>query len=286
MTAERIDGTMVAAQRQDEIARQVAQIVARGRRPPCLAAVSVGDEPPWRVYQRRQQRIADQVGIVYRDVTLAAGCSQEELDHVLQSLNQDAAVDGIILQTPLPAELDLYHAQSLLEIHKDVEGVNPANLGLVLTGRGGIAPCTARSAVTLAETACGDLRGIEAVVVGSSVIVGKPAAELLLNAMATVTVCHIATQDVAAHTRRAELVIVAVGKPGLLTSDMLQPGVTVIDVGINRVPGPDGKSRIVGDVASEVWQIARAVSPVPGGVGSLTTTILFEQTLAAFQRAG
>lgn len=284
MTARRIDGQAVARARHDDIARRSQAVFQVRGRPPCLAALSIGDDHAWRVYQRRQRRLCEQLGLNYHDASMPADCSQDQLLAAIDRLNADDAIDGIIVQAPLPAACAADVIQERLCPIKDVEGVNPINLGLVLAGRDGFAPCTARAAWTLAQTAANDVRGLEAVVVGASVIVGRPVAQLLLGAEATVSVCHIATRDLAFHTRRAELLVVAVGKAGLITGDMVRPGAIVIDVGINRVIDDQGQTRTVGDVDASVWEVAGAVTPVPGGVGSLTTTILVENTVAAAER--
>ncbi len=283
MTASTIDGRQVAEARRTALAERVRALAGRGIAP-CLAAVTVRPDAGWSVYVRNQANACAAAGIAHRSVELPPGSSAAELGELIEALNLDPAVHGIILQSPFPQDLDAQAATAQLSPAKDVEGVGPANLGLVLAGRPALAPCTAVAAVDLARTALGDLGGVEAVVVGASTVVGKPIAQLLLAAGATVTVCHILTRDLAAHTRRADLLFVAAGKAGLITGAHLKPGATVIDVGINRVAGPDGKSRIVGDVAPDAWEIAGRITPVPGGVGALTTTILLEATAAAAER--
>ncbi|MDA3959218.1 MAG: homocysteine S-methyltransferase family protein [Planctomycetota bacterium] len=279
MTAQVIDGKAVAKHRRDALRGTIADLQAGGIHP-CLAAITVDGDPAWGVYSKRQARSCELLSIVYRREQLPAGSTQEDLTERIEMLNADASVHGIIIQAPLQEPFDLFAAQSLISPAKDVEGVNPANLGLVLAGRAGIAPCTARSAFALAEHAMGDLRGVEAVVVGASVIVGKPVAQLLLAAGATVHICHIDTVDVASHTSKADLVVVAVGKAGLVTGAMLKPGAVVVDVGINSISDADG-TRIVGDVDPDAWDVAGHITPVPGGVGALTTTILLEHTVRA-----
>ncbi len=284
MTARRIDGQEVARARHQDIARRSQAVTKARGRPPCLAALSIGDDHAWRVYQRRQRRLCGQLGLNYHDASLPADCPQDQLLAAIDQLNADEAIDGIIIQAPLPAGCATDVIQERLCPIKDVEGINPANLGLVVAGRDGFAPCTARAAWTLAQAAATDVRGMEAVVVGASVIVGRPVAQLLLAAEATVSVCHIATRDLAFHTRRADLLVVAVGKAGLITADMVRPGAIVIDVGINRIVDAAGQAQTVGDVDPGVWEVAGALTPVPGGVGSLTTTILVENTVAAAER--
>lgn len=280
MTAILIDGKAIATTRQQALRQRIDVLVRRDLRP-CLVSVSVGDDPAWAVYAKRQRSSCERIGIRYRADRLPADASHEQLAVHIEQLNNDAQVHGIIIQSPLPGDAQLESLQALLAPAKDVEGVGPANLGLVLAGRHQVAPCTALSAVALAQAALPDLRGVEAVIVGASVIVGKPVAELLVAQGATPTLCHIDTVDLAAHTRRADLLVVAVGKAGLITPDMVKPGAVVVDVGINRVQGDNGKSQLVGDVHPEVATVAGQLTPVPGGVGALTTTILMEATVAA-----
>ncbi|MBA2480537.1 MAG: homocysteine S-methyltransferase family protein, partial [Planctomycetes bacterium] len=292
MPAHTIDGKAVSDRRRVQLASQVQALVARSIQP-CLAAVTVRPDHGWSVYLKNQATACASVGIRHRIVELGPGTNQDDLSEAIEELNVDAAVHGIILQSPLNAagssDLSELQAQAQLSPDKDVEGVNPANLGLLLAGRPALAPCTALSAFALAQdgfAAIGrsDLIGVEACVVGASLIVGKPIAQLLLAAGATVTTCHIHTRDLAAHTRTADLLIVAVGKAGLIQAGHVKPGAVVVDVGINRIAGRDGKAETVGDVAAEAASVAAAMTPVPGGVGSLTTTILLESTVSAAQR--
>jgi methylenetetrahydrofolate dehydrogenase (NADP+) / methenyltetrahydrofolate cyclohydrolase len=298
MPATLIDGKALAEERRAKLAQQVAQLQARGIQP-CLAAISVHEDAGWSVYLKNQAAACARVGIRHQIVTVDAQATQEDLNEVIEELNVDETIHGIILQSPLRRfsagtterigdGLSDFQAQALLSPDKDVEGVSPANLGLVLAGKPTLAPCTAVAAVELARYACQqqgrDLRGIDAVVVGASTIVGKPVAQLLLAAGATVSVCHIDTKDTAHYTKQADLVVVAVGRAGLIKAEHIKPGAIVIDVGINRVTTPDGKNIIVGDVDASVEKIASALTPVPGGVGALTTTILLEATANAAER--
>lgn len=286
MPAQIIDGKALAAARLSAVRTRAAALAAQGRTP-CLAAVTVSADAGWTVYCRNQATACAAAGIAYRVETLPSGADQHDLIELIEGLNADPAVHGILVQAPLPAPFDLVQAQGLIGPGKDVEGVNPANLGLLLAGRPGFAPCTACSGFALAEQGFAqlgkNLRGAEAVVVGASVIVGRPLAQLLIRAGATVTLCHIDTRDCATHTRSADLVVVAVGKPGLLTAAMLGPGSVVVDVGINQVPAGK-KWKVVGDAAADVWDVAAAVTPVPGGVGSVTTAILLEHVVEAAER--
>jgi methylenetetrahydrofolate dehydrogenase (NADP+) / methenyltetrahydrofolate cyclohydrolase len=298
MPATLIDGKALAEERRAKLAQQVAQLQARGIQP-CLAAISVHEDAGWSVYLKNQAAACARVGIRHQMVTVDAQATQEDLNEVIEELNVDETIHGIILQSPLRRfiagttervgdGLSDFQAQALLSPDKDVEGVSPANLGLVLAGKPTLAPCTAVAAVELARYACQqqgrDLRGIDAVVVGASTIVGKPVAQLLLAAGATVSVCHIDTKDTAHYTKQADLVVVAVGRAGLIKAEHIKPGAIVIDVGINRVTTPDGKNIIVGDVDASVEKVASALTPVPGGVGALTTTILLEATANAAER--
>ncbi len=298
MAATIIDGKAIAEARRVRLADQVAALQVRGIQP-CLAAISVHQDAGWSVYLKNQAAACARVGIRHQVVEVDPQATQEDLNEVIEELNVDDMVHGVILQSPLRRfvanttervgdGLSDFQAQALLSPDKDVEGVSPANLGLVLAGKPAAAPCTAVAAVELAKHACQlqgkELRGIDTVVVGASTIVGKPVAQLLLAAGATVTICHIDTKDLLAHTTKADLVVVAVGRPGLIQPEHIKPGAIVIDVGINRVTGSDGKSTIIGDVDPAVVNVASALTPVPGGVGALTTTILLEATAAAAER--
>ncbi len=280
-----IDGKLVSERRRAVLRGRVQALVTRGIQP-CVAALSVREDHGWSVYLKGQASACAAVGIQHRQVVLPPGSTQDDLLERIETLNLDPSVHGILLQSPLGEGFDAFQAQARLSPDKDVEGVGPANLGLVLAGRPALAPCTALSAVALAKEALPDLRGVEAVVIGASTIVGKPAAQLLTAAGATVTLCQITTRDVKEHARRADLVVVAVGKAGLVKPDWIKPGAVVVDVGINRITGPDGKPMTVGDVDPAVMDVAGAMTPVPGGVGSLTTTILLESTVDAAERLG
>ncbi len=269
MAARTIDGKSVSEARRAQLAERVRALQARAIQP-CLAVVSVREDHGWSVYLRNQKAACLAAGVRHRQVDLAPGASQEDLAEVIEALNLDQDVHGVILQSPLCAspdgELDERAAQAQLSPDKDVEGVNPANLGLLLGAAPALAPCTALAALALGSGARlaavngPSLQGVEACVIGASTIVGKPVAQLLLAAGATVTVCHIHTRDLAAHSRLAELLVVAVGKPGLITPAHVRPGAVVVDVGINRQTGPDGKGRTVGDVDPAVARRWRAAS--------------------------
>jgi methylenetetrahydrofolate dehydrogenase (NADP+)/methenyltetrahydrofolate cyclohydrolase len=274
-----IDGAALARQIREQVKARVADHAAAGRRVH-LVAILVGSTPAGELYAQRQKETCATAGIGYDLVTLPADASFDDVAGTIDRLNRDVAVTGVMLHLPLPKHLDATELQYQIDPVKDVEGVNPANIGYVVYGHTLIAPCTALAAVELIKSTGCPIRGAEAVVVGASEIAGKPIALLLAEQMATVTLCHIATRDVAAHTRRADIVVVAVGKPGLITADHVRAGAIVIDVGINRVKQPDGTSKTVGDVEYEaVAAKAGHITPVPGGVGPMTVAILLRNTL-------
>ncbi|MEI8194504.1 MAG: bifunctional 5,10-methylenetetrahydrofolate dehydrogenase/5,10-methenyltetrahydrofolate cyclohydrolase [Phycisphaerae bacterium] len=286
MSARLIDGKAIAAATRAKVAQQVAALTAQGK-PVHLAAVLVGHNSAARVYAENQAKSCSQVGIQYRLHELPAEITQRELLDIIAVLNCDPAVTGIFLHTPLPSHLDVQRTQYALDILKDVEGVNPANIGHVFYGHTIIAPCTAVAVVELIESTGTQLQGAEVVIVGASRIVGRPTALLLTARDATVTVCQIHTRDLAAHTKQADILIVAVGKPGLITARHVKPGAVVIDVGINRLSTTDPATgqpitKTVGDVDFDsVAPLASWITPVPGGVGPVTVATLLTNTLRA-----
>ena len=283
MAAQLIDGARQAEQLRRETAAGVAALAARGW-PVRLVALLVGGSPAGELYAQRQGEACRAVGIDYQLLTFPADVAQRDLKHDIRRLNADPAVTGVMMHLPLPPHLDAARLQYEIDVVKDVEGVNPANIGYVVYGHTLIAPCTAAAVMALIDSTGVDLRGAEAVVVGASEIVGKPVALLLAERMATVTVCHIATRDTAAHCRRADVLVVAVGKAGLVGRDHVKPGAVVIDVGINRVANPDGTKRTVGDVDFEAARgVAAHLTPVPGGVGPMTVAMLLRNTLRGAQ---
>lgn len=288
MAAVVLDGAQYAAQIRSEVARGVAELAQRG--PPIrLCAILVGDDEPSRLYAASQQRQCTQVGIQYELRELPAQTTQAELLAHIDRLNGDPSVTGVILQLPLPPGLDSAAAQFRIDPYKDVEGVSPANIGLLFYGEPIIAPCTALAVNELLRRSGVKLRGVHAVVVGQSRIVGKPVTMFLLGNEATVTACNIHTVDLPGHTRRGDVLIVAIGRPRTIGPQHVKPGAVVIDVGINTVtqPGPDGRPVrcTVGDVDFEaVRQVAGAISPVPGGVGPLTVAMLLRNTLEAARK--
>lgn len=279
MPATLIDGIALAEKTKADVRRRVEELRARGL-PVNLAAVIVGSTPAGELYAQRQGEACRAIGIDYTLHALPEGISQRDLKRAIRNLNQDASVTGIMLHLPLPEQIDTARVQFEIDVTKDVEGVNPANIGYVVYGHTLIAPCTALAAVELIKSTGVKLEGAEAVVVGASQIVGRPVSLLLTEQLATVTLCHIATRDLAAHTRQADVVVVAVGKPGLITGAHVKQGACVIDVGINRVTQPDGTKKTVGDVDVEsVSRKAGYLTPVPGGVGPMTVAMLLRNVL-------
>jgi methylenetetrahydrofolate dehydrogenase (NADP+)/methenyltetrahydrofolate cyclohydrolase len=280
MPARIIDGKRVAAELRTALAARIAAFTQVRGRQPGLAVLLVGADPASQVYVRNKRRACEQVGIRSFGHDLPADTSQDALLALIDSLNADPAVDGILLQLPLPAHIRPEVVLERIDPAKDVDGFHPYNIGRLVQRLPGLRPCTPRGIMRLLEHYALPVRGCHAVVVGASNIVGRPLALELLLAGATVTVCHRFTRDLQAHVRQAELLLVAVGKPGLIPGDWVAPGATVIDVGINRLA--DGSLR--GDVDFEVAsQRAAWITPVPGGVGPMTVALLLENTLAAAQ---
>ncbi|MGD0092094.1 MAG: bifunctional 5,10-methylenetetrahydrofolate dehydrogenase/5,10-methenyltetrahydrofolate cyclohydrolase [Planctomycetota bacterium] len=293
MSAGIIEGAPLAEQVRTEIAREVRALRAQGRAVR-LVCVQVGEKPESLLYVKSQRRLCHSLGIDFAVERLADTISQTALLHKIHELNAAAEVTGIILELPLPARIDAFVCQRAIHPNKDAEGVHPVSLGLLVYGIGHHAPCTAMAAYQLIKSTGVDLRGKECTVVGHSQIVGKPISLMLLHDLCTVTTCHVATRDLACHTRRADVLVVAVGKPGLITAHMVKPGALVVDVGVNRVPVLDGQGqpvlnekgepvyRIVGDVDfAGVKEVAEWITPVPGGVGPLTVTMLLRNVTEA-----
>jgi methylenetetrahydrofolate dehydrogenase (NADP+)/methenyltetrahydrofolate cyclohydrolase len=279
MAATLIDGLSLAEREKAEVKRRAENLTRAGKRP-ALVAVLIGSTAAGELYASRQAQACEGVGIAYELRKLDASTTQEQAEALLQSLSDDPAVTGIMLHLPVPNHLDATELQYSIDPMKDVEGVNPANIGYVVYGHTLIAPCTALAVIELIESTGVSLRGAEAVVVGASEIAGKPIALLLTQRLATVTLCHIATKDLASHTRRADVLVVAVGKAGLIGADHVKKGAVVIDVGINRVTQADGSKKTVGDVDFEpVAREAGFITPVPGGVGPMTVAMLLKNTL-------
>jgi methylenetetrahydrofolate dehydrogenase (NADP+) / methenyltetrahydrofolate cyclohydrolase len=289
VTATIIDGNAIAAGIKSRAAEDVAVLAGSGR-PPCLAAILIGDDPAAASYARSQAKNAEGVGMEYRLVRPSAQIEMAAAIELIGGLNADPSVSGIMLHLPVPRQLDGFVMQQAIAASKDVEGIGAANLGLLFMGRDALLPCTAAAAFTCLQSTCLDLTGREAVVVGRSIIVGKPLAMMLLGAHATVTQCHTRTRDLAAHTRRAEILCVAAGAAGLIGAEHVSPGAIVIDVGTHRISAMDAggnpRVRTVGDVRfDEVAPIAGAITPVPGGVGPVTTAVLLANTVKACRKA-
>jgi methylenetetrahydrofolate dehydrogenase (NADP+)/methenyltetrahydrofolate cyclohydrolase len=282
MTARIIDGKAIAAELRARVAAEVQRLHADHRVEPGLAVVLVGENPASAVYVRNKAKQTVEAGMRSFDHRLPESVSEQELLTLVAKLNADPAVHGILVQLPLPKQVDSQKVLAAIDPAKDVDGFHPMNAGHLATGLPALVPCTPLGCVILAKTVHASLEGMEAVIVGRSNIVGKPLIQLLLNENATVTVAHSKTRDLPAVTRRADIVFAAVGRPEMVRGDWIKPGATVIDVGINRVAGADGKSRIVGDVAfDEASQVAGAITPAPGGVGPMTIACLLVNTVRA-----
>jgi len=277
MAAQIIDGKAVAARTRAEVAEEVAAFTAEHGRPPGLATILVGDDPASAVYVGGKQKASAEVGIEGFSHKLAGDVSEDELAALIDELNADERVSGILCQLPVPDHMDGVRLTGMIDAKKDVDGLTPQSAGLLALGREGLRPCTPLGCMILLEEAGVTLEGAEAVVIGRSNLFGKPMAQLLLGANATVTVCHSRTHDLPAVTRRADVLIAAVGRPEMVRGDWVKPGAVVIDVGMNRL-----ESGLVGDVAyDEAAEVARAITPVPGGVGPMTIACLLRNTLQA-----
>ncbi|MFN7176655.1 MAG: bifunctional methylenetetrahydrofolate dehydrogenase/methenyltetrahydrofolate cyclohydrolase FolD [Thermaurantiacus sp.] len=286
MTARLIDGRAHAARLREEVTARVAAIVAGGRRPPALAVVLVGEDPASQVYVRSKGKACREAGIASVEHRLPETAPEAALLDLVAALNADAAVDGILVQLPLPPHMDASAVIAAIDPRKDVDGFHPENAGRLAAGLDGFVPCTPLGCLRLLEAVLGDLSGRDALVIGRSTIVGRPMASLLVNASATVTIAHSKTRDLPAVCRRSEIVVAAVGRPEMVRGDWLMPGATVIDVGINRLANADGGSRLVGDVAfDEAVAVAGAITPVPGGVGPMTIACLLQNTVRAAELA-
>jgi methylenetetrahydrofolate dehydrogenase (NADP+)/methenyltetrahydrofolate cyclohydrolase len=276
-----IPGTQIAASLSEQVARDAASFLAANGRAPALAVVLVGDNPASEIYVRRKIAQCRKSGITSLEHRLPASLSQADLLALIARLNGDPSVDGILVQLPLPGPIAPGLVLGAIAPGKDVDGFHPVNVGRLSTGGEGLVPCTPLGCMMLIDTVIDDLRGKHAVVIGKSNIVGKPIAMLLLERECTVTVTHIATQGLPGIARTADIIVAAAGSPRLVRGDWVKPGAVVIDVGINRITGADGKSRIVGDCAMDEMPHALAVTPVPGGVGPMTIACLLANTIKA-----
>ena len=280
MTAQIIDGKALAEELRQSFKARVEALAARGQRPG-LAVVLVGEDPASQVYVRNKVNACQAVGMHSEKIIYAAAVDPEIVLKKIAELNSDPAIHGILVQLPLPGHFDEEAVLAAIAVDKDVDGFHAANVGALAQGNPRFIPCTPYGVMKMFEKGKVDLSGKEAVVIGRSNIVGKPMALLLINAGATVTVCNSRTRDLAGHTRRADILVAAVGKPRFVTADMVKPGAVVIDVGINRLP--DGK--LCGDVDfANCLQVAGQITPVPGGVGPMTITMLLVNTIEAAER--
>ncbi len=277
-----IDGKASAARLRGVIAAEVARLKARHDLTPGLAVVLVGEDPASRVYVRNKNKASREVGMNSWEHRLPASASQDQVLAQVAELNADARVNGVLVQLPLPPQVDEAAVINAIDPAKDVDGFHVINTGRLATGQDALVPCTPSGCLILLRETLGELTGADALIVGRSNIVGKPMAFLLLGENCTVTVAHSRTRDLPGACRRADILVAAVGRPEMIRGDWIKPGATVIDVGINRIPTDDGKHRLVGDVAfNEAKEVAGAITPVPGGVGPMTIACLLSNTVEA-----
>ncbi|WP_173362998.1 bifunctional methylenetetrahydrofolate dehydrogenase/methenyltetrahydrofolate cyclohydrolase FolD [Azorhizobium caulinodans] len=285
METKPIDGKAFAAGLRARIAEEVAVLVRDHDLKPGLAVVLVGEDPASQVYVRNKAAQTAEAGMASFEYKLPADTAEADLLALVEKLNADPAVNGILVQLPLPAHLDSMKVLAAIDPAKDVDGFHVVNAGRLAVGLDALVPCTPLGCVMLLKHHLGNLSGLNAVVVGRSNIVGKPAAQLLLREDCTVTIAHSRTRDLPGMCRQADILVAAVGRPEMVRGDWIKPGATVIDVGINRVPKADGKTRLVGDVAyEEALGVAGLITPVPGGVGPMTIACLLQNTLTAARR--
>ncbi len=285
MSARIIDGKAAAAALREEVAKEVARFRVATGRVPGLATVLVGEDPASAVYVRSKGRATLEAGMQSFQHKLLADTSQDDLLALVDQLNADPAVDGILVQLPLPAHIDSNKVITRIDPDKDVDGFHPVNAGRLAIGLEGFVPCTPLGCLKLLRAELGDLSGKNAVVIGRSNIVGKPMALLLLGDSCTVTIAHSRTRDLPEVVRGADIVVAAVGRPQMVSGDWLKPGATVIDVGINRIAGEGGNSHLVGDVDfASASRVAAAITPVPGGVGPMTIACLIRNTMVSAAR--
>ena len=291
MTARVIDGKVHAEHLRAQVAAEVAELGASHGLTPGLAVVLVGDDPASQIYVRSKGEHSAAAGMHSVTHRLAADVSQGDLVALVEALNADAAIHGILVQLPLPKGLDEKAVIAAIDPAKDVDGLTISNAGRLVSGLPALVPCTPKGCMILLEATLGDLTGLRAVVVGRSVLVGKPVAQLLLAADCTVTIAHSRTRDLPAVCREADILVAAVGRPRMVKADWVKPGATVIDVGINRVPFDDpekaaaGRTKVVGDVDfKDVSRVAGHITPAPGGVGLMTVAVLLHNTVTAAKR--
>ncbi|MBF2036592.1 MAG: bifunctional methylenetetrahydrofolate dehydrogenase/methenyltetrahydrofolate cyclohydrolase FolD [Leptolyngbyaceae cyanobacterium T60_A2020_046] len=283
--AQILDGKALAQRKQADLTQQIATLAPQVGRAPGLAVVMVGDNPASVAYVRNKERACDRVGIVSFGRHLPADSSQTEVAEVIATLNADDRVDGILLQLPVPDHLDPVALLNEIDPDKDADGLHPMNLGKLVRGEAGLRSCTPAGVMELLWANDVAIAGKTAVVLGRSILVGKPMALMLLEANATVTIAHSRTPELSAVTRAADILVSAVGRPGMITPDDVKPGAVVVDVGINRIATPDSKFVLVGDVDYDpVAAIAGAITPVPGGVGPMTVAMLLHNTVLSYCR--
>ncbi|TAE54047.1 MAG: bifunctional methylenetetrahydrofolate dehydrogenase/methenyltetrahydrofolate cyclohydrolase FolD [Nostocales cyanobacterium] len=283
--AKILDGKALAAKIQQELAETITASQAKIGRPPGLAVLMVGDNPASAAYVKNKEKACEKVGIASYGRHFPTQTSQNELEAVIEELNQDEKVDGILVQLPLPEHLDAISLLHKIAPDKDADGLHPVNLGRLVREEPGLRSCTPAGVMGLLEEYKIPLMGKQAVVVGRSILVGKPMALMLLEANATVTIAHSRTQDLKTITQSADILIAAVGIPGLITASMVKPGAVVVDVGINRVTDNNGKSRLVGDIDfAAISNVAEYVTPVPGGIGPMTVAMLLQNTVFSYLR--
>ena len=282
MTMEIIDGKAFAAKLRGQVAGAVAQVKSKHSLMPGLAVILVGDDPASQVYVRNKGKACAEAGIASFETILPASTTQDELLAHIARYNADEAVHGILVQLPLPSHMDAQAVINAIDPMKDVDGFHVLNAGRLAVGQEGLVPCTPLGCLLLLKDTLGSLAGKHAVIIGRSNIVGKPMAQLLLKESCTVTICHSRTEFLVQETRRGDILVAALGKPEFVKGHWIKPGATVIDVGINRRVAPDGSSKLVGDVDTvAASEFARAITPVPGGVGPMTIACLLRNTLQA-----
>ncbi|MEH2278614.1 MAG: bifunctional methylenetetrahydrofolate dehydrogenase/methenyltetrahydrofolate cyclohydrolase FolD [Nostoc sp.] len=285
-TAKLLDGKAIATKIQQELSVGIRQLQAKIVRPPGLAVLMVGDNPASAAYVRNKEKACAKVGMASFGKHFPAQTTLGELEEVIAALNHDERVDGILVQLPLPNHLDAVTLLHQIDPDKDADGLHPVNLGRLVRGESGLRSCTPAGVMRLLQEYEIPLQGKQAVVVGRSILVGKPMALMLLEADATVTIAHSRSHDLKTITQNADILIAAVGRPGLITADMVKPGAVVVDVGMNRVTDASGNSRLIGDVHFESTSgVAGFITPVPGGVGPMTVAILLQNTFASYSRA-
>jgi len=282
-TATILDGKALAQKIQAELTAQIQAVQAAKGRPPGLAVLMVGDNPASAAYVRNKEKACTNVGIASFGKHFPTETTQAELEQVIEELNQDDRVDGILVQLPLPNHLDSIALLNRIHPDKDADGLHPVNMGRLVRGEAGLRSCTPAGVMRLLQEYEIDPKGKHAVVIGRSILVGKPQALMLLEKDATVTIAHSKTADLNAITRSADILVAAIGRPDFIKADMVKPGAAVIDVGINRIVDYEGKSRLVGDVDFEAVQsVAGYLTPVPGGVGPLTVALLLQNTVQSY----